>query len=34
MSDEVKSKLDQIGQAWEATKKTQDAIEAKIEKGE
>ena len=34
MSDEVKSKLDQIGQAWEATKKTQDAIEAKLEKGE
>jgi HK97 family phage major capsid protein len=34
MSDEIKSKIDQIGQAWEATKKTQDAIEAKLEKNE
>jgi len=34
MSEEIKSKIDQIGQAWEATKKTQDAIEAKLEKNE
>ena len=34
MSSEVLVKIDEIGKAWEATKATQDQIEAKIAKGE
>lgn len=33
MSDDIKSQIDKIGQSWEASKKAQDELDAKVEKG-
>jgi len=33
MSDDIKSQIEKIGQSWEASKKAQDELDAKVEKG-